>query len=172
MSWKFWHRKKKIILCPHDEEQLARTLHNAQPDITAQPGITPPLIVIAADSVEDANCIKESLPINACEKCGACCAFFPVNFPDTEITDLIKGTLLTEMSIPAGHLLRVMKGTECRSPRCVALEGEVGRRVRCLIYTGRPSTCHNFKRSWENDIGNTLCDRARAVYGMQPFSQY
>lgn len=172
MSWKFWQKKKKIVLCPDKAEQESRSPHNSISDISPQPCTIPPVIIVAAGTEGKADCPKPPLPINACEKCGACCAFFPVNFPDIDLDDLISGALLTEMSLPAGHLLRVMRGTECGSPRCKALEGEVGKRVRCLIYAGRPSTCRNFNRSWENDTGNTLCDRARAVYGMQPFSQY
>lgn len=67
---------------------------------------------------------------------------------------------------------RFMKGTETISPRCIALEGHVGFNVRCSIYEHRPSTCRNFRLSWENNTGNILCDRARAVFGLQPFSQY
>jgi len=172
MSWKFWHKKKKVTLCPHNADQLAQTLHPIHPGIEPPICTTPPLVILAAGTTEDDECTQHPHPLSACEKCGACCAFFPVNFPDIEKDDLTTGTRLTEMSMPAGHLLRVMRGTERRSPRCAALEGEVGKRVCCLIYAGRPSTCRNFKRSWENDIGNTLCDRARVVYGMQPFSQY
>jgi Fe-S-cluster containining protein len=162
MWWKFWISKKKIPLCPHDT--LA--------DIVIPPCTAQPLIITVAEIVKESDLTKRPLPLNACEKCGACCAFFPVNFPDIEKDDLVNGALLNEMSLPAGYLLRVMRGTECKSPRCAALEGEVGKRVRCIIYAGRPSTCRNFNRSWEKNIGNTLCDRARAVYGMQPFSQY
>jgi len=65
-----------------------------------------------------------------------------------------------------------MKGTEMHHPRCHALQGTIGSRVSCLIYANRSSTCRNFTRSWENNIGNTLCDKARAVFGLEPFSQY
>jgi Fe-S-cluster containining protein len=79
---------------------------------------------------------------------------------------------LMATSLPFGHLMRIMRGTELSSPRCEALKGEIGINVHCAIYAGRPSTCRNFIRSWEKDTGNYLCDRARAVYGMQPFSKY
>ena len=160
MSWNFW--QKKSIPCPR----------KVPTDITLESCSVQHIVIPPTEFVEKNDTIKDHHSLNACEKCGACCAFFPVNFPDIEKDDLINGTLLTKMSLPAGLMLRVMRGTECRTPRCKALEGEVGKRVRCLIYAGRPSTCRNFIRSWENDSGNTLCDRARAVYGMQPFSQY
>ncbi len=122
-------------------------------------------------SVKKAPCSKPHTRLSFCEKCGACCAFFPVTFPEMEL-DLVNGAVLTAMSQPNGNLRRVMRGTNSSSPRCAALDGEIGKKVCCAIYAGRPSTCRNFKRSWENDTGNTLCDRARTVYGMQPFSQY
>lgn len=173
MSWKFWERKKKIILCPEVAAKLSLTPQEPNPDsIIKSLSALPPVITAICVPKESICPAKSLLPLSVCQKCGACCAFFPVNFPDVEIDDLINGAGLTEMSLPAGHLLRVMRGTESNSPRCAALEGEVGKKVRCLIYAGRPSTCRNFKRSWEENIGNTLCDRARAVYGMQPFSQY
>lgn len=67
---------------------------------------------------------------------------------------------------------RFMKGTETKQPRCAALDGFIGTLVRCRIYQTRPSTCRNFMRSWESGVGNFLCDRARAAYGFQVFSQY
>jgi Fe-S-cluster containining protein len=65
-----------------------------------------------------------------------------------------------------------MKGTESKSPHCIALKGIVGTRVECLIYQNRPSPCRNFIRSWEHNRGNFLCDKARSYYNLQPFSKY
>jgi len=109
---------------------------------------------------------------NPCQACGACCAFFCVSFPDSE-TDYFAGGLIPfDMTLPLNKLYRFMKGTKTKSPRCIALEGRIGVTVKCLIYENRSSSCRNFKRSWENDTGNFLCDRARAYFGLQPYSKY
>ncbi|MFU8768648.1 MAG: YkgJ family cysteine cluster protein [Desulfotignum sp.] len=108
----------------------------------------------------------EPLPGTAtpCRGCGACCAFFSV--------------AVTDETVPC-HLVcldhkygRFMKGTQAAFPRCAALEGVVGVRVKCTIYLFRPAVCRDFTRSWENSRENPLCDRARSVYGLQPFSPY
>lgn len=107
-----------------------------------------------------------------CETCGACCAFFRVVFPTIEIDG--GKTLAVPMGVSSIFDVSqsVMNGTEKKSPRCMALKGTVGSGVTCTIYENRPSTCRNFKKSWENNTGNFLCDRARSVFGLQPFSQY
>lgn len=108
---------------------------------------------------------------NPCETCGACCAFYSVTFPEAEITDN-QGPVPSGLTVSQTLCQRVMKGTQVASPRCIALEGRVGVRVKCSIYDFRPSTCRNFIRSWEDGIGNSLCDRARQIYGLLPFSPY
>lgn len=109
---------------------------------------------------------------NPCLNCGACCALFKVAFAQTE-TDENEGGI-----VPAGYTVKIdatrcaMRGTERRSKRCVALEGSVGHRVSCTIYSQRPSCCHNFRGAWENGVVNPTCNRARMVYGLQPFDDY
>ena len=110
--------------------------------------------------------------ISPCETCGACCAFFRVSFPDTETNNVLGGVVPFDLTLPSNGPERVMKGSETQNTRCIALEGKVASRVKCSIYENRPSTCRKFNLSWENDRGNFLCDRARAFYGLQPFSQY
>jgi len=107
-----------------------------------------------------------------CESCGACCAFFRVSFPIAETSDVPGGRVPCDMTFLSNQTQRCMKGTETKSPRCIALEGSVGGHVKCRIYENRPSTCREFGLSWENNIGNRLCDRARGVFGLQAFSQY
>ncbi len=110
--------------------------------------------------------------LSCCQRCGACCAFFPVSFPESDLELLPDRRPLTDMSLPLAGGRRVMRGTEAGLPRCAGLQGEVGRRVRCVIYADRPSTCRDFKRSWEDNQGNSLCDRARSVFGLDQFSPY
>lgn len=107
-----------------------------------------------------------------CEACGACCAFFRVSVPNAETDDLPGGLVPTDLTFFLNNAQKYMKGTETTAPRCIALEGKVGFHVTCRIYENRPSTCREFKLSWENNIGNRLCDRARGVFGLQAFSQY
>ncbi|MDP9707401.1 UNVERIFIED_ORG: Fe-S-cluster containining protein [Rahnella aquatilis] len=61
-----------------------------------------------------------------------------------------------------------MQGTNSKTPRCVALEGEVGHAVSCSVYLNRPTPCREFDQSGLNGIGNAACDRARAKYGLPP----
>jgi uncharacterized protein len=61
-----------------------------------------------------------------------------------------------------------MLGTDCKSPRCTALEGEVGKGTRCTIYELRSSPCREFESSWTNGEHNPGCDTARAAFGLPP----
>jgi Fe-S-cluster containining protein len=64
-----------------------------------------------------------------------------------------------------------MRGTEGGpAPRCVALEGEVGRAVGCTIYARRPSPCRALQASWEHGEPSPQCDRARARHGLPPLT--
>jgi Fe-S-cluster containining protein len=62
--------------------------------------------------------------------------------------------------------LRVMRGTEASRPRCMALEGEVGRAVRCTIYDQRPSPCREFEWHGENGEPNNRCNQRRLAAGL------
>ena len=107
--------------------------------------------------------------LNPCQKCGACCATYKVVFPSSEVDDHEGGC------VPHGYTVRfdaarsAMRGTTSFNKRCAALEGIIGLSVTCAIYANRPSTCHNFKASWEGNTGNETCDRARNCYGLMPF---
>jgi len=61
-----------------------------------------------------------------------------------------------------------MLGTDCKSPRCTALQGEVGMGTRCSIYEKRSSTCREFEASWTDGVHNPDCDAARAAFGLLP----
>lgn len=104
---------------------------------------------------------------NPCISCGACCAYFRVSFywAESEEAGGVVPQVLTEQVTP---FLSCMQGTHSRSPRCVALEGEIGKAVSCSIYLNRPSPCHEFDQSGLNGVTNEACDRARARYGMPP----
>ena len=104
---------------------------------------------------------------NPCVSCGACCAYFRVSFywAESEEAGGVVPQALTEQVTP---FLSCMQGTNSKSPRCVALEGEIGQSVSCSIYLNRPTPCREFDQSGLNGVGNESCDRARAKYGLPP----
>lgn len=112
---------------------------------------------------------------NPCRTCGACCAYFRVSFYWGETDEAPGGYVPAELTVPEPPFYHLMRGTERIPPRCVALEGEVGRAVRCRIYERRPSPCREFGIQWKS--GRVIvtpealerCNRARAAWGLPPF---
>lgn len=83
-----------------------------------------------------------------CESCGACCAesgFVAVSPTDTTPRALTRPTkglgLSSETLCNLGE--RCMK--RHLGGRCVALEGVIGEKVSCSIYTKRPNVCRRFE---------------------------
>lgn len=124
------------------------------------------------DNPDYLNMEENTVRPSPCVKCGACCAFFLVAFPACEIDKAMGGIVPRHMTQSFPTAKRSMKGTKGHHPRCIALEGDVGVKVKCSIYENRSSVCRDFKFSWENGDGNFLCDRARSAFGLQPFLQY
>src|SRR5579862_8801548 len=94
---------------------------------------------------------------NLCRQCGACCAAFRVSFYWTE------GLGLADEAIEKVNAhVACMAGTNGQHPRCVALQGEVGKQVACIAYDQRPSPCR------EVQPGDEKCTRARARHGLGP----
>ncbi|UJD89747.1 YkgJ family cysteine cluster protein [Rahnella aquatilis] len=106
---------------------------------------------------------------NPCMTCGACCAYFRVSFywAESEEAGGCVPQALTEQVTP---FLSCMQGTNSKTPRCVALEGEVGHAVSCSVYLNRPTPCREFDQSGLNGVTNAACDRARAQYGLPPLN--
>lgn len=73
-----------------------------------------------------------------------------------------------ELTEKLNDFRRVMKGTSQKSPRCIALLGEIGQGVRCSIYELRASVCRDFDLSWLNGVHNERCDQARIAWGLEP----
>ena len=107
-----------------------------------------------------------------CMQCGACCACFRVAFPCQETDDVVGGLVPLGLTLRLDVRRRVMMGTAGHTPRCTALEGQVGTRVRCGIYAQRPSTCHAFAVDWAQGLHNPVCSRARVTFGMLPLEPY
>ena len=99
---------------------------------------------------------------NPCESCGACCAQFRVSFYWSESDAHPGGRVPASLTVPVTPHLIAMRGTEGASPRCAALEGEVGRTVSCSIYARRPTPCRDFM------AGDERCNSARQSLGLPP----
>lgn len=106
-----------------------------------------------------------------CESCGACCASYRVDFHPSELAQTSGGTgVPVVMALPLTAKLMRMKGTDNTSPRCIALQGEIGSQVGCAIYEDRPSPCHEFNPWAALGIVDDACDRARRRHGLPPLS--
>lgn len=109
---------------------------------------------------------------NPCLSCGACCAYYRVSFHWSEAEKALGGTVPASLTEELTPFLRCMAGTNQKHPRCVALRGVIGRRVRCRIHARRPSTCREFGPAWESgavrasDDGLARCNAARAAWGL------
>ncbi|MBT9266122.1 YkgJ family cysteine cluster protein [Pseudomonas sp. MG-9] len=105
--------------------------------------------------------------VSPCLNCGACCSHFRVSFFWGECSSS-GGTVPDELVTQITPSRVAMNGTDCKSPRCTALVGEVGSNVQCSIYEQRSSPCREFEASWENGEQNVDCDAARARFGLPP----
>ena len=96
-------------------------------------------------------------PLNVCQQCGACCAAFRVSFYWAEAPE---GGLPDDLVERVSAHMACMAGTNQPTPRCRALQGEVGKEVTCVAYAARPSPCR------EVQPGSEKCNKARARYGL------
>ena len=76
-----------------------------------------------------------------------------------------------ELQVEVSPNLSVMHGTEKHPISCAALEGEVGKSVKCKIYEQRPSPCRRFQPSFENGRNNPRCNFARMQKGLKPLTE-
>lgn len=111
---------------------------------------------------------------NACQQCGACCAYFRVSFHWSEADPASGGMVPPEVVRRLDPHRVCMAGTDQRQPRCIALEGTVGAAVNCTIYPTRPSPCREFAVDWVDGLlvfapdDLARCTQARAFYGLPP----
>jgi Fe-S-cluster containining protein len=109
-----------------------------------------------------------------CQSCGACCAAYRVDFHPAELEGgafAWEGGIPTALTVPVTAQLVRMQGTDTGSPRCIALEGEIGVAVRCSRYAQRPSPCREFNPLAELGIADSACARARQRHGLVPLPQ-
>lgn len=101
--------------------------------------------------------------MSVCQRCGACCASFRVDFHPAELAG---GAFAWGQGVPRPLAVTVtpaimrLVGTDASPPRCAALAGEIGIAVKCTIYDGRPSPCREF------DTEHAACQRARQRHGL------
>ncbi|MGZ3238894.1 MAG: YkgJ family cysteine cluster protein [Burkholderiaceae bacterium] len=103
--------------------------------------------------------MSETVKENPCLNCGACCATFRVSFYWAESTATGLPDRLTEK---INSFYSCMAGTNQPSPRCHALEGNIGEHVACTVYDQRTSPCR------ELQAGDGKCNKARARHGLPP----
>lgn len=109
-----------------------------------------------------------TLPDLACTRCGACCAAFRVDFHRADLAVGDHQGVPELLTVALTATLVRMLGTDTAPPRCIALDGEVGRAVRCTIYENRPGPCRDFAPYAPLGIGDDACDRARRRHGLTP----
>lgn len=61
---------------------------------------------------------------------------------------------------PVTAVYSCMAGTNQPQPRCIALQGEIGRQVSCGMYQARSASCR------EVQIADAQCNKARAAHGL------
>ena len=104
---------------------------------------------------------------NPCTRCGACCASWRVDFAREELASA-GGSVPDGLADDLGGGTCRLRGTDRQPPRCAALVGVVGERVRCAIHEWRPSPCREFGLRAPLGVGDEACDRARARHGLPP----
>lgn len=113
---------------------------------------------------------SQPISANPCLACGACCAYYRASFYWREADDTTPGGVPVQLTQDLSPFRRVMRGTDQKAPRCVALQGEIGRHTRCSIYERRPNVCRSFTPSYAHGIPNPDCDKARRHHGLAPLT--
>jgi Fe-S-cluster containining protein len=104
--------------------------------------------------------------VHPCLSCGACCAHFRVSLHWSEADPALGGRVPVELTEPVRAHELAMRGTNQASPRCIALDADIGRHSRCTIHANRPSACREVDASWEFGRASPQCDRARIAHGL------
>ncbi len=107
----------------------------------------------------------EAATHNPCQRCGACCAAFRVDFAIEEWAGA-GGAVPEGLAEPIGAQVCRMRGTDHSPPRCAALVGSIGVQVSCAIHEWRPSPCREFGARAPMGIGDEACDAARRRHGL------
>ena len=111
---------------------------------------------------------------NPCLHCGACCAHYRVSFYWGEADPTMGGNVPQKLTEELTEFRRCMRGTNQNHPRCIALQGEVGKAVSCSIYFTRPSTCRQAGFTYKAGVLHIRpeeferCTQARAACSLPP----
>lgn len=106
--------------------------------------------------------------LHPCLSCGACCAHFRIAFHWSETDPSLGGTVPAELTEKLDPHRVVMRGTQARQPRCVALQGTIGQAAHCGIHPIKPSVCRQVEPSWEYGRHSPQCDKGRIAHGLRP----
>ncbi len=106
---------------------------------------------------------------NYCLDCGACCTYFKIDFPESELKSH-GGQVPDEYAVRSSPQNFVMKGREVfnKGGWCQSLTGEIGKNVFCTIYENRPSVCRKFDVITSDGHQNPRCKQARKNRGLPP----
>lgn len=123
--------------------------------------------IIFLKTEQDLQSDMPSSKENPCLNCGACCQHFRISFYFGETSFYPSGVVPLEMVEKLNDHRVVMKGTNQKSPRCVALKGTVGEAIGCKIYENRPSVCRQY-HVWDPLTGepNPDCQALRSKIGL------
>lgn len=107
--------------------------------------------------------------LHPCVACGACCAFFRVEFYWRETEPGFSIDVPLQLTEDLGGFKKCMKGTnKKRGNQCIALRGRIGTKAVCSVYAHRPSPCRAFTASFSDGKHHPRCDEARAAHGLRP----
>lgn len=76
-----------------------------------------------------------------------------------------------ELAVPLIAGLYRMRSSDAAPLPCIALEGEIGKRVRCAIFDRRPSPCRDFAPYALLGVDDEACARASWRHGLKPLGE-
>ncbi|MCP9496553.1 MAG: YkgJ family cysteine cluster protein [Pyrinomonadaceae bacterium MAG19_C2-C3] len=98
-----------------------------------------------------------------CHTCGACCGFYTcVAVEDTDTVPRSHYWKIGERAGAPVPIARRQLRRDAVTNNCIALEGEIGKAVRCGIYRNRPAACRDF------EADSDQCHAARRAFGLEP----
>lgn len=102
-----------------------------------------------------------------CVSCGACCAYFKVEFSRENNPQVPWQKIIIQKDKKA-----FMKGAEKFKGRCDSLLGNLGENCSCSIYENRPDVCAAFPVWLNNGKQNPKCIKAREHNGLKGKIEY
>jgi Fe-S-cluster containining protein len=89
-----------------------------------------------------------------------------VSFYHGEIEGMPMGFVPEHLVEKLNESRACMKGTNQKSPRCIALSGTLGEAVACTIYEQRPTPCREFEVWEDGGEVNVRCQSLRLANGL------